>query len=266
MKSTGAAVGRMAVLICAAAALVLAVAVALGAQDKDQTKKPAQKEEVTINGDQWKWRGGSDKSIYAITGNIVVKYKDMTLTADRAEYDEKARIVTADGNLKIVDTENEITGSKGTAYLNERRSVIEGGVKLITKPKPAAEPKNPESARAKLTQPTTITCDRMEYLYRKKIAKAEGNLKVTQKNRVLIGNSAVYDVSAELLTLSGGVKATDENGQTFSSPGTVKASLKEGAEWIEAENGRATLKVDMEEETGEGAKKEEPGKGSESSK
>ena len=236
---------------------MIAVATALGAQEK----KPGKKENVTISGDQWKWRGDNGKSVYTITGSVVVKYTDMTLTADRAEYDEKARIVSAEGNLKIVDPENEITGAKATAYLDERKSIIEGSVKLVAKPKPDSAPKNPESTRAKFSQPTTITCDRIEYLYRKKIATAEGSLKATQKDRVLLGNKAIYDVKQELLTFIGGVKATDEEGQTFTSPGTVKVSLKEGAEWIEAENGSATLKVDVEEETSEEAK---PEKGAES--
>lgn len=244
---------RIAVVLCTA----LAMAVALGAQEK----KPAEKEEVTISGDHWKWRGGENQSIYTITGSVVVKHLDTTLTADRAEYDEKTRVVTAEGNLKMVDPETEISGAKATAYLNDRKSVIEGDVKLIAKPKPEENPKNPESPRSKFREPATVTCDRMEYLYRKKIATAEGNLKVTQKTRTLVGSKAVYDVNQELLTLTGGVRVTDEEGQTFTSPGTVKASLKEGAEWIEAENGSATLKVNVEEETGGGKTGKTPEKG-----
>ena len=41
---------------------------------------------------------------------------------------------------------------------------------------------------------------------------------------------------------------SDEQGQTFSAPGKVIISLKEGDEWIEAPNATATFKVDLDED------------------
>lgn len=236
--------------------IVLSLALFMTVTIAAQEKKPAAKEKevVSIDGDQWKWRGDGDRSMYTITGNVVVKHLDTTLTADRAEYDEKARVIVVTGNLKIVDPENVITGEKGTAYLKDRKSVVEGNVKLVAQPKPDPNAKS-ESVRAKLKEPANIICDKLEYLYRKKIATAQGNLKVTQKSRVLLGEKAVYDAGQELVTMTGGVRVTDEKGQTFTSPGTVKVSTKEGAEWIEAEKGSASLKVDLDEEMGEGESK-----------
>lgn len=232
-------------VVTIAALAVAAITLSIGAPaEKPQTAK---KESATINGDHWKVQGDDDARVYTITGNVVVKYQDMTLTADKAVYTKKTETVVAEGNFKIVDTENDITGTKGIAYLNERRSIVDGNVKMITKPKNSAG-KSEESVHTQLRKPATITCDKLEYLYRKKIATAEGNLKVTQKNRALVAKKAVYDVNQELLTLTGEVKATDEKGQTFTSPGTVKTSLKEGAEWLEAENGSATVEVELEDE------------------
>lgn len=244
MRITKLAAGIAAVVLC----MAFTLSVGLQAEEKKPAKK--EKETVTIDGGQWKWHGEGDRSYYTIVGNVVVKHGDTTLTADRAEYDEKARTVVVTGNVKIVDPQNEITGSKCETYLNDRKSVIEGNVKLVTRPKPGAAAKEGESPRAKLKEPATITCDKLEYLYRKKIATVAGSLKVTQKGRVLVGDKAVYDVNQELVTLTGGVKVTDEDGQLFTSPGTVKVSTREGSEWIEADKGSASLKVDLDEETG----------------
>lgn len=209
--------------------------------------KPAKKEPVQIDGDHLRIQGKQGEQVATITGNVIIKYREMVLTADHAVYTEKTKIVVADGNLKIVDPDNEITGNTGTAYLNDRKSIIEGTVKLITKPKPSEGDKKNESVRSKYSEPVTVTCDRLEYLYRDKIATAEGNLKITQKDRVLTSNKAVYDVNNELVTLTGNVNATDEKKQTFTSNGTVRVSLKEGAEWMEADNASAVIQVDVDE-------------------
>jgi lipopolysaccharide assembly outer membrane protein LptD (OstA) len=240
---------KLIICILAACLAVLGVAMSIGAPDAakpDAPKKP--KETVNIDGDKWKWRSEGDSSVYSITGHVIIKHGDTTVTADKAEYNEKTRIAVVESNVKIVDGRNEITGQKATTYLNDRRNVIEGGVKLIGIPKPDTSAKKPDSVGAKLSEPTTLVCDKLEYLYKKKIATAEGSLKITQKGRMLVGNRAVYDANLELVTLFGGVKVTDEKGQTFSSPGEVKVSLKDGSEWIESGTGSASLNFDIDEE------------------
>ena len=238
------------VLMVSTAILMVFTEWPVDAQQNNKQSDKKQPETATVNGDHWKGQGEKGEQVWTITGNVVVKYGDVTITSDKAVYTEKTKIVVMEGNLKITDPENEITGPKGTTYLNERKCVIDGGVKLVAKPKSSNQQSenDPETIREHLTQPTTMTCDKVEYLYRKKIATAEGNIKVVQKDRVGIAKKAVYDVNEEHLTLTGGVFVKDEKGQTFSSEGTVRMSLKEGSEWIEAENGSATVKVDLEEE------------------
>lgn len=232
--------------------------VAISAQD---IKPAPKKEEVFIGGEgtHWEMKTIPDATVYTITGNVVIKHLDTVLTSKKVTYteskDKKTRVAVADGDLKIVDSQNIITGTKATADLNARNTVIDGNVKLISKGKATTDEVNDtQSAKAQLKSPATITCDRMEYQYRKKIATADGNLKITQKGRVLVGNKGVYDVKQELVTLTGGVKVTDEQGQTFTSPGVVKASLKDGAEWIESENGSANIKVTLDDEPDDSSK------------
>jgi lipopolysaccharide assembly outer membrane protein LptD (OstA) len=234
-------------------ALIIACVALAGppaAQAPAPDKKP--KDVVNIDGDKWKWHGDKTSSVYDIIGNVVVKHGDTTVTADKAQYDEKARVISAEGSVKIVDGQNTITGDKATTFLKERRNLVDGHVKMVGIPKPATKHAGStgSSIGVKMGEPTTIVCDRLEYLYRAKIATAEGNLTITQKNRRLVSTKAVYDINQEVVTLTGGVRVTDDKQQTFSSPGEVKVSMKEGSEWIEAGNGSATLHVNLDEETG----------------
>jgi lipopolysaccharide assembly outer membrane protein LptD (OstA) len=236
------------ILAILAAAICAFFAASILAQEQSAATAPKQKEVVSIDGDKWKWKGGDKTSVYTITGNVIIKQGDTTVTATKAEYDEKAKIAVIDGGVKIVDPENQITGDKATTYLNDRKNVVEGNVKMIGIPKTTDTGKDAAQMSTKLREPTTITCDKLEYLYRKKIATISGHLKIVQKDRTLVGEHAVYDVNQQVVTLTGGVHVTDEKGQTFTSPGEIRASLKEGSEWIESGTGSATLHVNIDEE------------------
>ncbi len=241
-------------LLTAASAAILAsiaIVMATGAPETKASPPKKAKETVSIDGDKWKWSSAGDTSSYSITGNVVIKHGDTVITGDKADYDEKGKTAVVVGHLKIVDGQNVITGEKATTYLNDRKNVVEGNVKLVGSPKPDAGTKNPDSVAAKLRDPVNIVCDKLEYLYKKKIATAEGGLKITSKGRTLVGTRAVYDVGLQFVTLSGGVRVTDEKGQAFSSPGEIKVSLKEGGEWIESGTASATLNFDLDEELGQ---------------
>lgn len=234
-------------LVIAVGFCVLVAGASLIAQDK----KPNAKEEVFIGGEgtKWKMRLMDDKTIYTVTGSVVIRHGDTAINAQQVEYteskDKKIRTAVIDGGLKVTDPDGEITGLRASADLNQRKISIEGDIKMLVRPKPSAN--SAEGARSKLKEPAVITCDKLDYLYRDKIATAVGNLKIVQKNRLLQAGTAVYDAKSEVVTLTGGVTVTDEEGQKFTSSGIVKASLKDGDEWIEAENASATLKVDTEE-------------------
>jgi lipopolysaccharide assembly outer membrane protein LptD (OstA) len=228
------------------AVFVMAISFATSAEEK---KKTANDEKANIDGKIWNIDGKKGSRTYDVTGDVIVHYQDVVMTADKAIYTEKDKTVIATGNVKIVDPENEITGQKGIAYLNQRLCVIEGNVKLITKPKQQSKAKKEISQLDELkSEPVVMTCGKIEYLYRKKIVTADGDVKVVQKDKTFTTNKAVYDVNQELLTLPNGVDAIDEEGQTFTSKGLVKVFLKEGSEWIQAEKGSARIKVNLDEE------------------
>jgi len=240
---------RKASYLASAGVLVFLAAITLAQESKQAApiKEPSYKI-VTVKSDKWSYRGG-DPEVLILTGNVTITQGDTTLTADRIEYNRSEDVQTASaaGNVRIADPEIEITGEKGSAFFNEKRVVIEGSVKALFKPKEQSEDKEKKTARSRFKDSATMTCERIEYLYKKKEATAAGGLTIVQKDRTLTAAKAFYKVKDEELSLSGGVKVWDSKGQSFSCP-SLKASLKEGAEWMEMEHAVGTFRVKSEEE------------------
>jgi len=241
--------------ILAIAAVVLVCGGIPGAQE---TVKPApadakKKGPETVAGraDFMKSVWGNEKTVL-MRGNVKFTHGDTVLTCDEVQYDQTARIAVSPGRIVITDPECDITGDKGTAYFKKRIGVIEGNVTMLVKPKKAEEePADKNSVRAKLKQPTTVTCEKLEYNYRTKIASATGGVSLKQEKRSATAQKLIYDEKNEIITLIGDVKGIDEDGQTFSAPDKVVISVKKGAEWMEAPNASATFKVETQEETPE---------------
>lgn len=198
---------------------------------------------------QW---ASKDVTHVLMKGNVKFTYKDTTMTCDEATYTDdrnaKSKTAVVPGKINITSPDCDLTGDKGSADFNKKLVVLEGNVTMLAKPKPSDETADSESIKAKLNKPTTITCSRLEYLYGDKIATATGGVTFKQEKRSGSAQKAVYDSRKELLVLTGDVKGTDEDGQTFSAP-KVTISLKKGDEWMEAENASASFKIDTSGES-----------------
>ena len=207
---------------------------------------------VEVRADKTRYKYG-DSEIAILTGNVKITQGDTVLTADKIEYNENEDIQTAvaTGSVKIVDPDAEITGDKGIAYFNEKRAVIDGNIKVVAKLKPKPAEKDKKTIKSEWKDKAVITCDKIEYFYKKKEASAVGNLKMIQKDRTLTAGQAFYQVKPEIITLSGGVKGRDSKGQTFSAPGKVTASIKDGDEWIEMEHAVGTFRIKEEKDEAE---------------
>jgi len=246
-------------LIPTLAITALLVAVGIGAQQPQQPPKSAagsdakQLEDVLGRADVMKTQWGSKNVTRVLMkGNVKFTYKDTTMTCDEATYTDdrnaRSKIAVVPGKINITSPDCDLTGDKGSADFNKKLVVLEGNVTMLARPKPSDENADPESVKAKLSQPTTITCPRLEYLYGDKIATATGGVTFKQEKRSGSAQKAVYDSKKELLVLTGDVKGTDEDGQTFSAP-KVTISLKKGDEWMEAENASASFKIDTGKES-----------------
>ena len=229
-------------------AALAAVTLTIAAEEQKAPKEPSYKFVELLNADSSHFKLG-EKKVYVLKGNVKMRQGDTVITADNIEYNQDAQIQTAvaSGNFKIVDPKNDITGEKGTAYFREKRAVIDGAVKIVAQPK-SGEASASGSIKAEMKDVTTITCDNLEYLYKSKVAKLNGHLKIVQKNRVVTSDSAVYQVKEELITLNGNVNGKDEKNQTFSAPGQVIVSLKDGDEWMEMKHATGTFRVEVDDE------------------
>jgi lipopolysaccharide assembly outer membrane protein LptD (OstA) len=216
---------------------------------KPEPKPEAKKQSVAFGAKSVRapWGG---KGLTVMKGEVWFQHDDTRVSSDHVEYDSREDVKTAlsPGKIAITNPECDITGDKGSASFIKRLGVLEGNVVMLLKPKPEESASaDKESARAKLKQPTTITCAKLEYLYKKKIATALGSVVFKQEKRTATADKAVYDIKNELLTLAGNVRAVDEDGQTFSAPRAM-ISLKKGSEWIDAPDAKATFKIDLDEE------------------
>ncbi len=190
----------------------------------------------------------SGKKVSLLKG-ATFTHGDTVLTSDLVNVDQDANTAVSPGKITVTNPECDITGDKGSADFNKRLAIIEGNVVMNVKPKPegtTGQKPDKDSVREKFRQPTTITCPKLEYKYRAKIATGTGGVVFKQEKRTATADKVVYDEKNELLTLIGNVHAVDEDGQTFSAPDKVVMSLKKGNEWMEAPNATATFKIDLE--------------------
>ncbi|MGC8862348.1 MAG: LPS export ABC transporter periplasmic protein LptC [Armatimonadota bacterium] len=243
------------------AATGLAVLLACGVPSAQQTSGPAsdtnpekkKTETVTYEAKLLRAVWGSENKIL-LTGGVRFTHGDTVLTCDEVQYDRDTNVAVSPGKVRITDPNCDITGDRGTAYFKKRIGVVEGNVTLLVKPRPEEEKPSDdrgsaESIRAKLAKPTMVTCQKLEYNYRTKVATASGGVFLKQEKRSASAQKLVYDEKNEIITLLGDVKGVDEDGQTFSAPEKVVMCVKKGAEWMEAPNATATFKVETEEES-----------------
>lgn len=181
-------------------------------------------------------------------GDVVFTHDDTVIAADQIDYDDTSKTATSPGTIKITNSDCDVTGDKGSAYFRKKLGVVEGNVVLLMKPRPEVGASADKNSVNKFRQPTTVTCAKIEYFYGKKLASAQGKVVFKQTNRTAYADKAVYDLKNELLTLTGNVRAIDEQGQTFNAPGEVRISLKKGEETMAGENVTGKVKIDLDDE------------------
>jgi lipopolysaccharide export system protein LptA len=221
-------------------------------------KKPeAKTSEIQITGNKI-FKDEAGKRML-LEGNVIITQKDTVFRADRIEIslvDGEPRVAVATENPRANDPRNSVTGEKFTIYLKERRVVVEGNTKVVTRPKekePAATPAaDDKSIRSQLKGETVITANHLEYDYRRKNLVAEGALKFVNKGRTLTADRITYSDKTEDAVLYGDpIHWVDEKGQQFDTAGPIEMNLKEGAETLKISKpfkGKFLIKEDEEDE------------------
>ena len=167
-------------------------------------------------------------------GAVIIKSDDTTLKTEQAVYNKDTEIANSPGKLQIDDPQNTVVGSTGTAFYKTRDAVISGQVTLTLRPKPEDKNAPDGSARREFKSPATITCTKLTYNWKNRIATATGNLKVRYEDRTVTAEKAVYYGADETIVLTGNVKYTRPNGDVGKASKAI-AKLKEGQEAFYAE-------------------------------
>ncbi len=76
-------------------------------------------------------RAGHAKEVMA-EGDVQIDKGERHASGERAVFDDAARTVTLSGRARLRDGLNEVAGERVVVYLDEQRSVVEGGPGRVT--------------------------------------------------------------------------------------------------------------------------------------
>ncbi len=97
-----------------------------------QKEVVAQQKDLTIYADDLMIlfdEAGSEVNQLVAKGNVKIIQLDRRATCDEAVYDRSQNRIVLQGNPVMRQGENEVRGARVTFYVNENRSVVEGGEK-----------------------------------------------------------------------------------------------------------------------------------------
>lgn len=202
---------------------VLGVGMALQAQAPRPDKKLAGARKLIIkNAQLGSYKETPAGAVSTFTGGVVFDYDDTTLTTDAATYNHKTQVATSPGKLQIDDAQNTLVGDKGRALYKTKKAEINGNIRITARPRPQDLSAPEGSLRREFKSPVAITCDRVEYNWRTRVAIATGNLTLRQTERTVTADRAVYDGKTETVVLTGNVRGVTTAGDDLRG---VKATV-----------------------------------------
>jgi lipopolysaccharide assembly outer membrane protein LptD (OstA) len=171
----------------------------------------ASKEKVTVTATS-KVTVDLESDVTVFEGNVRISYGDVQLMADRAEVKER-KIATLTGNVKLIQPDLVLTGEIFTAYINEKRVVVENSVVLTKEETRAGEGSDSQNERE--TDTVTVICDKMDLSTKTRGFKAEGNVEVMRGLSFARADQATYVENDRVVVLSGHVTAEGKNGENI---------------------------------------------------
>jgi lipopolysaccharide assembly outer membrane protein LptD (OstA) len=202
----------------------------------------------------------------SMQGNVIFEYKDTVFKSQKVLYNRPERIASSPVAVQLDDSQNTITGDKGTAYYKRTTANIEGNVKIVARPDQTAKAgASTKSLRKDFDSPVTITSRTVTYNWKTRIAIPAGDIKIsfTLKNKkgpklwTVVSDTMEYNGKTETVYLRGNVQGTTKEGDRINGE-TATVILKNGQERMEvsmSKNNR--LNYDDVKEDGEDEKKAE---------
>lgn len=205
------------------------------------------------------------------TGHLTLTDPKVEITAKKVQIDyatdKQLAILTGSVQVTIKPSEagNATSGNRTPSPSEPSAAKVDNSSSGADNTEPKSQATNGHENRVAEARkyPAIVTCDQLDYLYHKKQATLTGHLNFEQKlpdlTRHMTADKAVYDADAEVITLYGNVKGDDSKGQTMSSPGPVKVSVKRGDEWVEMPSGSFHFLVPEQNRTAAGNSKPKSG-------
>ena len=197
------------------------------------------------------WRREPDRPegpFNILSGDVRFTFEDTTLRTDAATFNEKTQVAVAPGALQIDDALNTITASKGIAYYKKRRADLTGDVRIVARPRKEDANAPAGTLRGEFREPVTITCDQVQYNWRRRFAVATGNLTFKQKDRTVTADRVEYDARNEIARLIGNVRGVDRGREIRGDEAII--GLKAGSEYLQLMgNIGGVFRVEDDEET-----------------
>jgi lipopolysaccharide transport protein LptA len=222
-------------------------------------------EEVHIKGDHWRYDGKTKVSEF--WGNVEATQGDTKFTCEKITYSEETEKGICSGDeIRVTDPEGWATATAVEFDTKEKVAALVGNVVIVYTPKDKqAEAKGDGDGRTQEGEKTglrgriegkvTMTCDRADYNYKKKIAQSGGPVTMRDEKRTLSAASATFDRNTEIAVLVGNVRVVDDKDRVMTAT-KVEASFKDGDEWIVGENVTWKGKIEEEEEGQPGGEQE----------
>ncbi len=144
-------------------------------------------------------------------GNIILKDRDSTLSADNMTIDHEKEIASLDHNIRTTRKEIQLTCDGLNYFARDERFVSSGQVKCRIDGKP---------------NPTLVNCGYMEfYVDQNKDLNASGSLEVFQGKKTALADSLIYSNAIKKIILNGKVRTVIEKARAILKENTA-AKLK----------------------------------------
>ncbi|MGE5572216.1 MAG: LptA/OstA family protein [Bacteroidota bacterium] len=189
-----------------------------------------------------------DADVTVFEGNVRISYSDVIITADRAEVKGR-KTATITGSVKLTQPDITLTGDVLTAYISERRVIVEGGVTLTKDEERAGDATGTATRTATGTatgakERVVVTCDRMELRTNTRGFVAAGNVEMRRGDTFACAERATYTEKDRLAILEGNVIARGKNQETVKCG---KLLFRTDRDHMEAMD-KVTLEFEVEEE------------------
>lgn len=214
-----------------------------------ENKKEKAKIKISADSTSIPWRE-NNKNI-TLKGNVSIVHDNAKLMSSYVIFNQDTKIAQSPGKITVNAKETNFTADNGNANFKTKICQAFGNINGIIKKENIADIKNENKKKnieKEITENITFSCDKAEYNYKTKILNAEGNIKLTEKDRTITCNSLKYISNEEIFYLNGNVKGEDKQGQTFDSDGEVIVSVKDGNEYIKAPKVKSVFYVEDDED------------------